>query len=173
MDTPEVPATSAPTPTERLREGATGTKIRTKAGLELVIMPARVTAADLLDKGGEQRLRYAELAQRTRDQWVAQKQGKTGSINEDDWGDLAIMAIMTSYEVSEEELPDLKWFNSTDDVLTIVGAVWGFGSVDKIRKRALALAVAGLGDLSLSASESAFLADWAWNEEKAPKMRES
>lgn len=171
MDTPESPAATV-RPADRLREGIVGTTIKTKAGVELVIVPALISPAEILSAVSGELLRYAELAQRTRDQFVLNQRGNKKAMNDSDWYDLVVLAIVNSYQVSEDEIAGLSWFDPTEDLFAIIGAVWGHGSVDKLRRRALALACAGLADVPLSAMETAALSDWAWNQKLAPQMRE-
>ncbi len=161
-------------PSERLREHVVGIPVKLKSGITIVIVPAMRTARQVLsnntfsdDRG------YGALAEKARDQLVANQRNKKNELVVDDWNLLVLLAIQSAYEITEAELVEEKWLDPEGaDTGPIANAAWGLGAVSKARKRALALACAGLGDFPLAAAEAAFLADWIWNNDRAPSAVE-
>lgn len=146
-----------------------GIPVTLKSGEILTIVPARRTALQILsgsswaEDGG-----YGIIAERTRDQGVAYKRGDAGALDDADWDELIFLAVRSGYDITREELIAANWIDPVVDPVLIARAAWGVGMNDKARQRALALVVAGIGDMPLSAAESSFICDWIWNSKSAP-----
>lgn len=145
--------------------------VKTAAGVVLWIEPARVTPLEIL---AGRPSAYAEAAYALRDQWV--RAGLAGGDGQPDWkllGRVVTLAVGHSHpEATAEDLD--AWIGKADGAAVVEVARVACGLVPtpraRLRKRAVALALAGLGSAPLTANESAPLDDWTRNTGKAPIM---
>lgn len=147
--------------------------VTTKAGASLDILPVTVKPNDIL--AGRLPAWHVDVIE-LRDAWAHADLFKT----EPDFPPLLIGrvcagAVMSSYDISDEELAGSGWFGDDEGeaVLKICAAACGRSNGNRplalMRKRALNAALLGLGDANLTPIELAFASDWAANTNAAPK----
>lgn len=139
-------------------------------GPVLHVEPARMTALDILNGRGTA---YARAAWTLRDQWV--RAGLAGGDGKPDWGLLAqvvFLAVRWAYpDATDADVEAwVGWDRDPAPALDIARVACGLTPTPaaRFRSRAIALALAGLGDAPLSAQEAAPLDDWTRNAGLAP-----
>jgi len=161
-------------PAERLRSNIDprrGTVVTTKTGAALVILPVLIRPIDILaGKAPAWHLDLLEL----RNAWaMASRLSRKPDLPGQQVSVVAREAVAVSYDISGGVVED--WFSDDDGeaVVRICTAAMGADILSAahadIRRRALAIALAGCGDIPLNAIEMAAAADFAVNSGRAPE----
>jgi hypothetical protein len=135
------------------------------SGGTLLILPATATPAEVLAGRASS---YAVKAQAVRDNWAASEL-KRADLDGAGLGDLAAMAVAMSYDLAPQDVAGLLGDDPAGVVAVCLAAIGRTTTpASRLRSRALALAIAGLGTVPLTPADTAALADWAANHRSAP-----
>jgi hypothetical protein len=161
-------------PATRIRHGIDtrrGESVKTKAGAVLVILPVLMRAIDVLaGRCPDWHLDLLEL----RNQWaMAVRRKRQPDLPAETVWRVAREAVIKSYDISGGALDE--WFTDDDGETLLMICTAAMGAIDaevaqsNIRRRALAVALAGCGELPLSAIEMTETCDFVIATGRAPE----